>query len=774
MTSSGGSNRRVDRAGVGQVAVATALLAVPLPGAAQGQDQSGAGADAPIVVSRLSGEINLDGVVDEPAWEEVEPLPMTMYTPVFRGALTEETEIRVAHDDRFLYVSGRLWDSEPDQVRTNTFYRDQYSGDDIVAVVIDSYNDYETAVWFVTNPAGVRNDRAVSNDAQFTSGMPMNQDWNSYWDVETSEDHRGWYAEFRIPFSTLGFQAEGGEVTMGLIAYRLVARKNERQTYPAVDPKWGGLGFARPSLAQRIVLRDVKQSTPLYVTPYATAGIRQTPYLPEVAEIEGGAWRLQRDPTAEAGIDVKYSPTSNLALDLTANTDFAQVEADDQQINLTRFALFFPEKRQFFQERASTFDFNTGGGFNRLFHSRQIGLDQGEIVRIYGGARAVGRIGGMDFGVLNMQTAAHGDRSSENMGVLRVRQQVFNPYSTVGGMLTTRLGSHGGNNVAYGLDATLRLFGDEYVLVQWAHTFDQAAAQAGGLESGLIRARWERRRDEGFSYEGEAVRAGRDYLPGLGFQLRRDFSYGGGRVRYRQFRDPASPLRSRAVNLRTAHYYRNQSGAAESRELTPEVEFEFRGGARLTAGVTSSYENILDEFSISTTVVPEGEYWFHEANARLTLGRSRPFRGQYALSAGSFYGGTRYGLSLGPVWSVSKHVEAEAGYEVNRIDFRSRDDASGRDDFHRRESAATTHLGRLRLRTALNPRASATAFAQYSSATRETSLNVRFRYHFREGTDLWVVYNEGLDHAGRDALGPRRPLSSGRTIMVKYSHSFAR
>ena len=764
---------------VGWFAVTAALLSGPFCSAAQAQGEPVADADAPLVVARLSGEIELDGVVDEPAWDAIEPPPMTMYTPVFRGALTEETEIRVAHDDRFLYVSGRMWDSEPNLVRTNTFYRDQYSGDDIVAVVIDSYNDYETAVWFVTNPAGVRSDRAVSNDAQFTSGMPMNQDWNSYWDVETSIDHRGWYAEFRIPFSTLGFQAESGEVTMGLISYRLVARKNERQTYPAVDPKWGGLGFARPSLARRIVLRDVRQSTPLYVTPYTATGFRQEPYLPEAAEIAGGAWQVQRDPTAEAGIDVKYSPTSNLALDLTANTDFAQVEADDQQINLTRFALFFPEKRQFFQERASTFDFNTGGGFNRLFHSRQIGLHRGEIVRIYGGARAVGRIGGMDYGVLNMQTAAHGDRSSENMGVLRVRQQVFNPYSTVGGMLTTRLGTHGGNNVAYGLDGSLRLFGDEYVLVQWAHTFDQAIAQAGGLESGLVRARWERRRDEGFSYQGEAVRAGRHYLPGLGFQLRRDFSYGGGRVRYRQFRDPASPLRSRAVNLRTAHYYRNAGGAAESREIAPEVEFEFRGGARLSAGVTSSYESVREEFSISDAAVLAGEYWFHEANAGLTLGRSRSFRGQYDLSAGSFYGGTRYGLSLGPVWSASKYVEVEAGYEVNRIDFSGRDAASGRDagsghdDLHS-EGAATTHLGRLRLRAALDPRASTSAFVQYNSATRATSLNVRFRYHFREGTDLWIVYNEGLDHSGRDAFGPRRPLSSGRAVMVKYSHSFAR
>ena len=734
------------RVPIGLAGAVALLLSVAGTVQAQTPPQGAAPAGAAVLLPRLSGEIELDGVVDEPAWNEIDPFPMTMYTPVFGGELTEATEIRIGHDDRFLYVSGRMWDSEPDQIRTNTFYRDQYSGDDIIAVVIDSYNDHETAVWFVTNPAGVRQDRTVSNDAQFTSGMPMNADWNSHWDVATSRTEEGWFAEFRIPFSTLGFQAAGGEVTMGLIVYRLVARKNERQLYPAIDPKWGGLGFAKPSQAQRVVLRDVHQSTPIYATPYSLAGFSRSP--------EAG----QYDPTAEAGIDVKYSPTSNLALDMTANTDFAQVEADDQQINLTRFALFFPEKRQFFQERASTFDFNTGGFFNRLFHSRQIGLNQGEVVRIYGGGRAVGRAGGTDFGFLNMQTAAHGDRSSENVGVLRVRQQVFNPYSTVGAMVTTRLGSHGRNNAAYGLDAALRVTGDEYVLLQWAHTFDEATEQAGGLEPGLLRARWERRRDDGFSYHGEFVRAGRDYVPGLGFQLRKDFTSGGGRLRYRRFADAESPLRSRAANVRTVHYFRNADRSAESREITSEIEFEFKGGARLTTGVTSSFESVADSFAISDVSVAPGDYWFHAGNAMLMLARSDSFRGEFNASAGGFYGGSRLAASLNPAWNVSKHLELTAGYEVNRL------------SFSERSTATTAHLGSLKVQAALNPRVSMTAFAQYNNVDRRTAMNARFRYHFREGTDLWVVYNERLYHAAER----RTPHSGGRTLLVKYSHAFVR
>ena len=715
-----------------------------------------------VTIPRLVGAIELDGLVDEAAWEEIAPFPMTMYTPTFGGPLTEATEVRVAHDDRYLYVSGRMYDSEPDRIRTATFYRDTYSGDDILAVVIDSYNDHETAVWFVTNPAGVRQDRTVSNDAQFTSGRPMNVEWNAHWDVATSRDGQGWFAEFRIPFSTLGFQVIDGEVTMGLITYRVIPRKNERQTYPAMDPSSGRLGFARPSRAQRVVLRDVHQATPVYVTPYALGGFQQTPVLAGPPEVPRAEWRSERDPTNEAGLDIKYSPTSNLALDLTVNTDFAQVEADEQQINLTRFALFFPEKRQFFQERASTFDFNTGGSFNRLFHSRRIGLNQGELVRIYGGARAVGRVAGTDFGLLGMQTAGQGDLSSENMGVLRLRQQVFNPYSTVGGMLTTRLGSHGGDNLAYGLDAALRLVGDEYLLLQWAHTFDEAAEQAGGLESGLLRGRLERRRDDGFFYYGEAIRVGADYRPGLGFQLRSDFTYGAGQVGYRQYRDADSPLQSRSVSVETAHYYRNGDRTAESREIGPEIEFAFKGGTNLTIGALSSFDSVRDSFPVSDVSIPPGEYWFHEGSVMLRLPRSAVLRSMVDASAGSFYGGRRVSLALGPTWTPSRYLEFEAGYEVNRLEFADRG------------VGTTTHLARMKLNTALNPRVSMSTFGQYNSATAQTSLNVRFRYHFREGTDLWIVYNEGLYNERDDGLGPRRPLSAGRAVMVKYSHAFVR
>jgi hypothetical protein len=194
-------------------------------------------------------------VVVEAAWEAIPPLPMTMFSPTFREPITERTELRVAHNGERRYISGRLYESHPSGIRTNTYYRDQYNGDDIVAVVIDSYNDDGRGPWFTTNPAGARSDRSVANDRVLGAGSGvMNWDWNGHWDVVATQTDEGWFVEFGIPFSTLGFQVVVGEVTMGLIVCRFIARKNERQIFPAIDPRWGGIAFAKPSQGHRIVM----------------------------------------------------------------------------------------------------------------------------------------------------------------------------------------------------------------------------------------------------------------------------------------------------------------------------------------------------------------------------------------------------------------------------------------------------------------------------------------------------------------------------------------
>ncbi len=712
-------------------------------------------AQEPVPLTRLSSPVQLDGMSDEPAWQNVEPVPITVYTPTFQGPPTEHTEIRIGYDDGYLYLAGRLYDSDPNGVRANTLYRDQYSGDDVFAVVLDTYNDHETAVWFATTPAGVRTDRSVSNDAEFTGGFPVNSDWNTYWDVATVQTEDGWFVEMRIPFSSLGFQDVSGRVVMGLITYRFIARKNERHLYPAIPPDWD-MGFAKPSQAQRVSLEGVRSSKPVYITPYVLGGSTRA------AQLNGTqtGYAFDSDATYEAGVDLKYNPTTNLALDLTVNTDFAQVEADDQQINLTRFSLFFPEKRQFFQERSSVFDFNTGG-ISRLFHSRRIGLEAGEPIRIFGGARLVGRASGTDIGVLNMQTASVDGLPSENFGVARLRRQVFNPNSNIGALATTRVGDDGSYNVAVGVDGIVRVFGDEYITLKWASTFDAAdPTGVSAFDRSRVMARWERQKASGFSYLADYVRSGPDYNPGMGFTLRRDFTFVQNALEYRWFLGANSPFRSVSVSDRALTYVRNNDRTAESASIVPSLEIEFKSGAELSLSVANSYESVLATFNLSggPPVLP-GNYWFHEPQLRFMLSGFRRFRGDLAVSGGSFYDGWRLSFQATPTWSLSRYLELSGEYFWNLVRFPDRDERFN------------AHLARLKIQAALNIHFSISTFLQYNSADDQASINARIRYHFREGNDLWLVYNEGFNTERNVLAGPQLPLSQARALMIKYTYT---
>jgi hypothetical protein len=707
-------------------------------------------------LTRLSGPIVLDGISDEPAWGAVPVLPLIVYQPTFGEAPTQRTEIRVAYDDDFLYVAGRMYDTIPEQIRTFSLNRDGAFSDDLMAIVLDTYNDNETAVWFTTNPAGVRSDRAVSNDGQIQSFADMNSDWNTHWDVAAFKNDEGWFAEMRIPFSSLGFQDDDGHVVMGMSAYRWITRRSERHLFPAIPPDWQ-MGFAKPSQGQRVSLEGVYSNKPVYITPYGLGGMER------VAELDtsGTAYLSNSDPTTEIGGDVKYNITNNLTLDLTANTDFAQVEVDAQQVNLTRFGLFFPEKRQFFQERNGLFEFNTGGQ-TRLFHSRQIGLNEGEPVRIYGGARVVGRVGTMDLGVLNMQTAADGTLPSENFGVVRLRQRVFNPFSAVGGMATTRLGNDGSYNVAVGLDAVVRPFGDEYATVKWVSTFDDAQADAANLgDASLFLARWERRNENGFSYFADFIRSGTVYDPGVGFINRSDFTFLDNQLQYQWFTGAESPFRSIAIGNLAQTYLRNSDKTTESGSIEPALEFEFKSGTNLTFSLLNSYESALDTFDILGGVpIPSGDYWFHEAVMNFRMSGGSALRGEGGASTGSFYDGWRTSFRAGPTWIPSPHFEIGANYQLNLIRFSDRNES------------LNAHLIGGRINTSFNKHLSIDTFVQYNSAEDDASINARLRYHFREGNDLWVVYTEGLN-TNRDLLDvPRLPLSRNRVFMLKYTYTF--
>jgi hypothetical protein len=724
------------------------VLLLTLPGA------GGAGqvASPAMELTRLTGTIEVDGRLDEEAWAGVPALPLTMYVPVFGGEPTQRSEIRVGYDDDALFFGGWFYDTDPEGIRINSLYRDRWNGDDALAIYLDAFNDNQSTKWFGITPAGMRFDVLVSDD-----GATFNNSWDGFWAARTRVTEEGWFVEVRIPFSTLGFQVDAdGSAVMGLTATRLVSRLNERVTFPAIDPAFE---FRQPSKAQDVVVRGVHASHAVYATPYALMGTDRT----WAGDPLTGRFDPVRSPSRELGGDLRYTPGTNLTVDLTVNTDFAQVEADEQQVNLDRFPLFFPEKRRFFQERSDLFDFTATGGV-RLFHSRRIGLAADRTpVPVLGGARLVGRVGEWNVGVLDMRTRTLDERPGENYSVARMQRRVFNDYSTLGVLATSRYGA-GDHDTSVGTDASLRLFGDEYLSLRWAGTFN-AADPAGTdvWDRSLWNAKWQRRANRGLTYTLETARVGSVFDPAMGFLPRRDFTTANILANWFILNDDDSTFRRVFPGLLAFSTFRNGDGALESAQYAVWVQWETKAGAGGWIEPKLFHESVLNAFSLDHGVdVPAGEYTYADLQLVYSMPTGRRMRSDVDFRAGTFFDGTRTQVTLTPTWNLSKHLEVGGDYRFSHLRFEERDQETN------------IHLARLRLRAALNARASGNAFVQYNSVSDRLDVNVRLRYNFAEGTDLWLVYNEGLG-TDLDVFGPDLPLpprSLARSLIVKYSHTF--
>ncbi len=708
-------------------------------------------AQNPTPIPNVSGDIVFDGQLNEPFWEDLEPLDMTMYQPVYEGPVTEKNEIYLVYDQEHIYLAARLYHENPADIRSNSLYRDEYSSDDTFALILDTFNDNENALWFFTNPAGTRFDVLVSND-----GDETNFDWDTYWDVQTSRTEWGWSVEMRVPFSSLGFQSQGEEVVMGAIIYRYLSKLNQRYIYPSIPPNWDN-GFRKPSQAKKILLRNVESENPIYVTPYLLGGLETRAQL----NTNGTEYETRREWTHEPGVDVKLNMSSNLTVDLTVNTDFAQVEADDQQVNLTRFPLFFPEKRDFFQERSSVFNF----GFTRqgrLFHSRRIGLSStGQPIRIYGGARMVGKLSNTDIGFINMQTASSSNLPSENFNVMRVKRKVINEYSTIGAMFTSRIGPYANNNYSYGVDGIFRIIGDEYLTLKLAQTYQERSFDF--LSNSRIYAQWQRRRNNGLSYRLTFDRSGDNFNPEVGFILRDDFSLFENNIQYKWITEDSDLFQDIWVNNFSNAYIRHADHQVESSVINPHVGANFKNGASFRAQTNIRYENLLQSFTLSqeeNVQVPAGEYRYTDIEASLDAPGGWKFRPGISTTFGGFFDGHRSTIGVSTAWNLSSHFEISNEYEYNHV------------RFDNRGQEFDAHIARFRLKTALNTKVSLSSFVQYNSEADRSSINARFRYNIDEGDDLWIVYDNVINTEREQAGLPRLPSSSYQALLVKFTYSF--
>lgn len=285
-----------------------------------------------VKIKRITVPVEFDGMPKETAWESLNFFSLTMHKPNFGAQPSEKSEVRIGYDNEFLWVAASLYMQDATKIFAVTKKRDEELFDyDAFGITLDTYNDNENSLAFFTTPTGLRTDYTISNDAAGEGGGPggppgMNYSWNTFWDVKTTRDDKGWYVEMRIPFSSLKFKPENNIATMGLIITRIISANNESNTYPAIDPKYGFMATNKPSLAGTIEIEGARPLKPVYISPFIIGGFSRDWAIND----EETEYAREDDPEYNAGIDIKYNINSNLTLDLTANTDFAQVEADDQ------------------------------------------------------------------------------------------------------------------------------------------------------------------------------------------------------------------------------------------------------------------------------------------------------------------------------------------------------------------------------------------------------------------------------------------------------------
>lgn len=727
-----------------------------------------------IKLTRISSPIILDGVIDEPAWDAIPNFVPIQYEPVFLGEMNEESRFKVGYDENYVYVSGELFTKDPRTITTNSLARDQYSSDDVFAVIIDGFNDNQNASWFFTNPDGVKFDFAVSNDANFGGGRnAINSSWNTFWDVETTQTDEGWFVEMRIPFSSIGIQVKNDRTEMGIIVYRWITNINERHIYPEIPPNWN-LGNAKPSQAKDVELTGVKSKNPLYITPYGLTGVNRLNSL----NADSSAYDLDSDFQSELGFDLKYNVTSNLTLDVTVNTDFAQVEADDQQLNLSRFSLFFPEKRQFFQQRSGLFDFSFGR--DRVFYSRRIGLDgDGNPVRILGGGRITGRVGNLDVGFINMQTADSDNLPSENFGVLRLKQQAINENSYFGGIFTSKLGADGSSNIVYGLDGEINTFGQNFIEFRAAQSIDDeldSDTRYDLNETSALRISLRNANSTGFSYQATVNRLSDEYNPSLGFvriggtfQKFLRLSYGWLGKEESIFRRNSFRVFYFGRFYNDQHEFFNFNDGILSRTVSSQWNGNFKQLGSISVELNNEKEDIPtgESFDLLGRIhVPSGVYDTYMIELDYQLSEAWKVAGNVNSSFGSFYDGDIKEISVNPRFFLSRKLELGGSYRITNLLFPDRIDRS--------TTEFTSHLGQFRASYSFNKKATVSTFVQYSNVAELAGANFRFRYNFSEGRDFWLVINEQVNtNRSQVEVGlPNLPQFQSGSILIKYNHTF--
>ncbi len=705
-----------------------------------GQDSPTCQADFISEAPIIDGEVRQDEI-----WSGVTPiLDFWQQQPQFGQMVSERTEVRLAYDAQNLYVSAVCYDTKAAEVVVTDARRDaSLENTDAFLFIIDTYFDRRNGFVFGTNVAGTEYDAQVDNEGQgnFNNNRQQggviggfNLNWDASWMVETQKGVYGWSAEFKIPFKTIRFRS-GEDVTWGINFQRNISKSNEIAFWSPLPLTFE---LKRLSLAGQLNGLNLKRPGNLKVIPYVLGDVRQDHLDPNSEADFGG----------EAGLDVKYSVTPSMTLDLTYNTDFAQVEVDEQQINLDRFNLFFPEKRPFFLENAGLFTVGSPGEVD-LFFSRRIGIGQGgQPVPILGGARLSGKVNNTNIGFLNMYTDDQESmRTPKNsFTVARVNHEFQGTRSALGGAFINRTGlgvAERDYNSVFAVDGKYG-FGKKAQLSGF-----YAQSNTPGIDQGQhsykLNAEYQW---DGWILSAAYTEVGEGFNPEVGFLLRDAFK----KTEFLIFKTIRAPEQSKFLENRPHISYRaywNFAGFQETGFLHVDNHWVWKNLFELHTGINFTKEGVVEAFEISEgVVVPSATYDHAESQIVLITNPSKPISISTRHINGGFFGGRRYAQSGTLIVRIGDKFSSEWSLQHNDIRLPGGD--------------FTADVFGSRISYSFTPSIFLQSLIQYNSVLKSWAANVRFGWLQRANTGLFIVFNHGRTFSRAD----------NTKVTVKFSKLF--
>ena len=680
---------------------------------------------------RTFQSIEIDGDFNETDWQQAKPINRFVQTEPDEGVpITESTEVRILYDEKNIYFGFTCSSSHRDNIVANEMRRDAENlrENDNVFILLDTYNDKRNGVFFRINPLGAMQDIALTN-----SGDSQNSSWDAVWDCRSKINDTHWTTEITIPFSQLRFNRSDSMV-WGVNFGRTIRQKKEEATWVPVSRQYGSRSkYRTANLGSLVGLAGITPSRRLEVLPYV---------LPGVNRIEGDEGI---DSKFDIGLDLKYGLTSNLTADLTLNTDFAQVEADQEQVNLTRFSLYFPEKRPFFLEGAGLFDFGIPrpSFFNPppllLFYSRRIGLEEGYAIPIMGGSKITGKMGPYGIGLLNVLTDEFHtdssvtdeddivDLSRTNYSVLRVTRDLFSG-SSIGAIAINKQDTDTYNR-AGGLDFAYRPNDSIDVRGLWARTYEEDVSVKN--DAMYFGSTW---RNSLLQFNGTYTFIGENFNPEVGFVRRQGSRRFRGQMRFTPW--PRKFGIRRIFMGPEVDYILNQDDELETREFSLTNWFQLEQGSWINVEIRRTSEFLNEEFEIRDgVIIPIDDYDLTTFRTMIDTDEGRKISGRFGANYGTFFGGTNRGFDIQANFKPSGRLAFETQYQFNRVDLPN-------------EAPFNVNIFGSRIVYSFTTTLFAKLFAQWNSDDEVISTNFLLNYIYRPGSDFYLVFNQIYDSDG--------------------------